>query len=254
MATTKTPFATLDTSAHANETKEPSLRRTRSTLVDGSLKDWGTNNFEPITKIGIPEIENDGDWSKRKVWLDDNGESEWVDGKDLYKHATADELQDGDTIAALEEEGETDNEEDSDDEEEEKKEEHKQNRNEPSEEHVRFLHLQKGLLGVFYQGEHIVKYNEEKHELIAKLLVERFDDIVKRFDTLDSKLDKVITVVMGNDGALRVRAGAVTDVHKQNYNNNNNNNNNKNARNNRAFSKHPPLPHLVAESSSSAIP
>jgi len=123
------------------------------------------------------------------------------------------ELQDGDTIATLEEEKTDD--EDSDDEEEEKKEEQKQNRNEPSEDHVRFLHLQKGLLGVFYQGEHIVKYNEEKHELIAKLLVDRFDDIVKRFDVIESKVDKSNAVVMANDGALRVLASAVTDVHKQ---------------------------------------
>jgi len=188
---------------------------------------------------------------KRKVWLDDNGESKWVNGKDFWKHATADELQDGDTIAVLEEEeGETDDEDSDDDEEEEKKKEQRQNQIEPSEDHLRFLHLQKGLLGFFYQGEHIVKYNEEKHELITKLLVERFDDIVKRFDAIDSKLDKVTTVVMGNDGALRVLAGAVTDVHQQQYNNNKK----SRPKNNRTFSKPPPLPHLVAESSSSAIP
>jgi len=103
MATTKTPFATLDTSAHANETKQPSLRRTRSFL---SYKKWRDDNKEE---------------DETKDYCFDHLDEEWVDGKDLYRHATADELQDGDTIAALEEEGETDDEDNDDEEEEETK-------------------------------------------------------------------------------------------------------------------------------------
>jgi len=91
-----------------------------------------------------------------------------------------------------------------------------------------------------------MKYNEEKHELIVKLFADRFDDVVKRFDAVESKLAKCNDVIMANDGALRVLANAITEVNKQQYKNK------KNARN-RVFSNPPPLPELVS-SSSSAIP
>jgi len=113
-------------------------------------------------------------------------DNKWVVGKDLCNHvsnhASRNKLQDNDTIYALEA-GDSDDEEEDSDDEDEKKEKQK----ETLEDNLRLLHFQKVLFVVFYQSEHLIKYTEEKNDLIVKLIVDRFDAIDKHFGVLENK-------------------------------------------------------------------
>ena len=71
--------------------------------------------------------------------------------------------------------------------------------------HVDFLHLQEGVLGVFYQNEHHAKHIIDK----VNDLGIKDDEILRRLALLEENISKLAAVVDGFHGALRVIAGKI---------------------------------------------